>query len=106
METAIISYISYAKELRVPTVQDLKSAYDSVPRNENTKLVEKSEMNSEVLKTVSLTLQSVVIRAHGNQPKTLARITRGVCQGSPLRPMLFDIYMNTYVQSLLDCTAQ
>lgn len=55
---------------------------------------------------ILLTLQPVRIKRQGDKANIVARTGKSACQGSPLRPTLFNIYMDTYVEWLRDQVTQ
>lgn len=81
--------------MAVTAVLDLKSAYDSAPRNKLHDTL-KSKLTNNIIRMTKLAIQPVTIKTQGDKTNTVASIGKEVCQGSPLRPTLFNIYMNTY----------
>lgn len=98
-ETAIVRHIANAEKMGITAVLDLKSAYDSVPRDKLIATV-KSRTNPTILAAVQSMLQPVRIKTQGTTTQKTGIIARGVCQGSPLSPMLFNIYMDTLADTL------
>lgn len=93
-ETAIVGHMANCKHLRWTAVLDLKSAYDSVPRKVLMEVAAR-RLESDVLSAIRFALQPVHIKTIGTTTGKTGIIAKGVCQGSPLSPTLFNIYMDT-----------
>lgn len=98
-ETAIVRHISNAEHMRVAAVLDLNSAYDSVSRDKLHGTL-KSKLTDNTAGMTDLALQPVTIRTQGDATNRRGTIAKGVCQGSSLSPMLFNIYMDNYVENV------
>lgn len=93
-ENAIIRHIGNAEAMDISAVLDLRSAYDSVPREHLYKVAE-SSLERRTMNMIGFCLQPVKATTQGDRSKTKGTIARGVCQGSPLSPTLFNVYMDT-----------
>ena len=80
-------------------ILDLKSAYDRVCRT--TLMTRCDEALPEVLANmVSHIIQELVVHRVGDETGTTAKINRGVTQGGPASPTLFNIYIDTLASQL------
>ena len=104
-ETAILRTANHFKHGRkYIAVLDLKSAYTEVPRD---KLIEviSPRLTSNTTNMITLCLQPLLIQTKGDHSKKQGLQTRGVTQGSPLSPTLYNLYMDTYPQQLRQTTS-
>lgn len=93
-ETAIVRHVANAQHAPYAAILDLKQAYDSVPRNILMEVVTR-KLKENPAHMVALTLQKIDITTNGDEIETRGTISRGVTQGSPLSPTLFNLYMDT-----------
>lgn len=100
-ETAIIRHIQSAQRMEVTAVLDLKAAYDSVPRDQLYKVAQKSQ-RGEVMSMIGFALQPVRTITQGDSSGKVGTIAKGVCQGSPLSPTLFNMYVDTMPKWIQD----
>lgn len=89
-ETAIVRHIHCARTMKITAVLDLKSAYDSVPKENLYKTVEASQ-NDQVMSMILFALQPVTLTTRGERSGTTAKIAKRVCQGLSLSPKLFNM---------------
>lgn len=99
-ETALVRHISNSRQLKETAVLDLKGAYDSVPRNRLCQTL-KNRVDHNTLNMINLTLQTVNIKTQGDESGHEGQVSKGVCQGSPLSPTLFNVYMDTFEEWLI-----
>ena len=80
-------------------VLDLKSAYDTVRRD---LLLERCAkvLPDHITAMISHTLQTLTVTTLGDDTKTEAKIDRGVTQGGPASPTLFNIFIDTLANAL------
>ena len=74
-------------------VLDLKSAYDTVRRDQLFERCAKV-LPDHITATISHTLQTLTVTTVGDDTKTEAKIDRGVTQGGPASPTIF-IFFST-----------
>ena len=80
-------------------VLDLKSAYDTVHRD---LLLERCAkvLPDHITAMISHTLQTLTVITVGDDTKTEAKIDRGVTQGGPASPTIFNIFIDTLANAL------
>lgn len=98
-ETAIIRHIQNAQRLRWTAILDLRQAYPSMPRERLTALVHQ-RLSRNVARMINGALQPLRIVTRGDKSATEGTVTKGVPQGSPLSPTLFNIVMDTLAEEL------
>lgn len=81
-ETAIVRHIKNARTMKLSAVLDLKSAYDTVPRDTLHTVLKKC-LDNNTLSMVNVVLQPMTVRTQGDASPIVAHIARGVPQGSP-----------------------
>jgi len=92
-EQAILRYMSNIKRARLVAILDLKGAYGSIPRHRLIDLIDQRiPPNLAAMATAFLTEETCY--TIGN-PENTVSIRRGVPEGSPLSPTLFNLVMDT-----------
>lgn len=81
-------------------VLDLKCAYPSVPRAKLLQAIS-HRIPSKLLSMVSVLLRSGTITTVGDDKEKERKLARGVPEGSPLSPCLFNLYIDTLAAWLL-----
>lgn len=104
-ETAILRHLYLGQKLGYTAVLDLKSAYDTVPRD---RLVNETQrvLKANTCSMVTAVLQPMQISTVNDVTDTTGWVTRGVPQGSPVSPCLFNLFMDSYAELLARETAQ
>ena len=99
-ETAIVRHsFHYHKGLKYTAVLDLKSAYDSVPRDILMERV-RSKLPKQTADMIALELQPITIFTKGDTSGTTAEVSIGVPQGGKSSPPLFNLQMDTFVEKI------
>lgn len=80
--------------MHITAVLDLKAAYDSVPRKSIHEVVRTSQCD-QVMDMVFFALQPITVTTQGDKTRKTGTIAKGVCQGKPLSPTHFNMYMDT-----------
>ena len=80
-------------------VVDLNSAYDTVRRDLIFERCAKV-LSHHITAMISHTLQTLTVTTVGDDAKTEAKIDRGVTQGGPASPTLFNIFIDTLANAL------
>ena len=80
-------------------VLDLKSAYDTVRRGLLSERCAKV-LPDHITAMISHTLQTLTVTTVGDDTKTETKIDRGVTQGGPASPTLFNIFIDTLANAL------
>lgn len=70
---------------------DIKSCFDNIPQDKLMRLIESKIADKKLLKLIKACLRSGIL-----QGDTIFRDTRGIPQGSPLSPLLANIYLNQF----------
>lgn len=92
-------HICNAQKLPWSAVLDLRQAYPSIPRDKIMS-VAKRKLPQNLVNMVAAMLQPLKIVSRGGESKKYGTIARGVPQGSPLSPSLFDLVMDTLAEHL------
>ncbi len=101
-ELAIVRAMEhFRKGQKCVAVLDLKGAYDLMPRQD---LVDRINIKLSPLtaKMLKMTLAPLRIQTKGDDHISWFQIDRGVAQGSPLSPTLYNIFMDTFVEEMDD----
>ena len=80
-------------------VLDLKAAYHSVPRDKLMELVS-AALSKELANMVYLTLEPGTVSTVFDEKSTRLTIEKGMPQGSPLSPCIFNIFMDSLASRL------
>lgn len=99
-ETAMLRHIDECKKFQYTAILDLQAAYDSVPRDLLMEVVQ-GRINPNITKMVAMALQPLNIKTKNDPSNNISEIKTGVPQGSPLSPTLFNMFMDTYVETLI-----
>lgn len=95
-ETALIRTTKHIREGRhVISILDLANAYNEVPRDKLMDIVH-NRVNENTANMIGMCLQPLELRTRNDISDTIAVQNRGVPQGSPLSPILYNLYMDTY----------
>ena len=78
---------------------DLKSAFDCVPQDKLMKVYEQV-LPRETTAMISHLVQTLNVTTVGDQLSTIGKINRGVLQGGPASPVLFNIYNDEHARRL------
>lgn len=98
-KTAIVIHLGYGQKLNHVAVLDLNSTYDRVPRALLMKKVN-WRLTDNTANMISTILLPMSIKTGGDATKPIGWISRGVPQGSPVSPCLFNLFMNGYAERL------
>ena len=97
-ETALIrAHIAHRTNRKSAVILDLKSAYQTVIRAKLLERVE-SKLSRDLASMIALMLSDNTLKTVGDTSHRVGRIVRGVVQGSPLSPSLFNIYVDTLIE--------
>ena len=97
-ETAIVRHAANAQDGFVYTaVLDLKSAYDSVPRDLLMKRV-RGKLPSTTADMIALELQPMCITTKGDTSGATSKVSIGVPQGGKSSPPLYNVYMDSFAE--------
>lgn len=99
-ETAIVRHVAQSEQMPYTAVLDFKAAYDSVPRD-NLMQTLTEQLPGNLTKAIAMTLQDLNVETIDDNTNKTATIQRGVTQGSPLSPTIFNVYMDPLVQEIL-----
>ena len=80
-------------------ILDLKAAYDRVPRDKLARVL-RERLPPNLVRQVLPFLKTGWAKCVGNSSSNLAEQTRGVPQGSPLSPTLFNIFMDVLAEKI------
>ena len=80
-------------------ILDLKAAYDTVPRDKLIKIIQQ-RLPGNLAKMIGYMLQPNIFETVGDPTATIATGDRGVPQGSPLSPALYNVFMDTFAESI------
>lgn len=83
-------------------ILDLKAAYPSVPRDILIRELHR-RVPSDLANQVEYFLQPTTFYTAGDPEKKEHTLERGVPQGSPLSPALYNLFMDTFPEQLLQC---
>jgi len=90
----LLRYQSYARKYKVKAILDLKGAYGSVQRSVVMKLVDE-RLPPNLAAQISAFMGTDTIQTIGDDTNKKREIRRGVPEGSPLSPSLFNLVMDT-----------
>lgn len=96
-DTAITRHINNAQPMRSTPIIDLKAAYNSVPRKKLYRTIQE-RLDRAATDMVSSGLQPVTIETRGDTTGKRGTISKDVCQGWPLSPTIFNMYIDKLIQ--------
>ena len=86
-------------------ILDLKAAYDTVPRDKLIKIVQ-DRLPGNLAKMIGYMLQPNIFETVGDPTGTTAMGDRGVPQGSPLSPALYNVFMDTFAERIVQTSPE
>lgn len=98
-ETAIIRHIAQGGHMPITAILDLKGAYDNIPRDKLMKVLEQ-KLQRTTRAMIKMALGPSVIQTKGDESKKKGVVCRGVPQGSPSSPTIFNVYMDTLARTM------
>ena len=99
-ETAIVRHAyNHHDGYRYTAVLDLKSAYDSVPRDILMRRVRR-RLHPSTADMIALELQPMTIVTKGDASCSTAQISVGVPQGGKSSPPLYNVYMDSFAEHI------
>lgn len=97
-ETAITGHTKTTQSNPYTAILDLNAAYDSDLRDKLLALIDE-RLPKELANMLPNTLLPIEVYTKVDATQYTRQITRGVVQGSPLNPVLFNIYKNTLAEA-------
>lgn len=79
-------------------VQDMKLAYDSVPRDKLLRLC-RSRLPTTLVQMIQCLLSKFLARTQDQHSNRLVTMTAGVPQGDPFSPWLFKLFIDLFLES-------